>query len=66
MFTLHQKKYDNPYHKIPPQKKIYEIQVTGFPLPWLQKIPGLSRPPEAFFQDLVVGQKCLNIATNSS
>jgi len=30
------------------------------------KIPGLSRPPEEFFQDLVISQQCLNIATNSS
>jgi len=28
--------------------------------------PGLSRPQEAFFQDPVVSQQCLNIATNSS
>jgi len=39
---------------------------SGFPLSWSQKIPGLSRPPEKFFQDPVVSQQCLNIATNSS
>jgi len=29
-------------------------------------VPGLPRTPEAFFQDPVVCQWCLNIETNSS
>ena len=33
---------------------------------WLQKIPRLSRTPEAFFRDSVVNLQCLNIAKNSS
>jgi len=32
----------------------------------LQKFPGLSMTPEAFFQDPVIHQRCLNIKTNSS
>ena len=30
-----------------------------------EKIPGLSRTPEAIFQDPVVSQQCLNIETNT-
>jgi len=30
----------------------------GFPLTWLQKCPGLSRTPEALFQNPVVCQRC--------
>ena len=32
--------------------------LAGFPLSCLQKIPGLSRTPKTFFQDLVVAQQC--------
>jgi len=40
--------------------------LPGFPLTWLQKDPGLSRTPEAFFQDPVVSRQCLNMETNTS
>ena len=42
------------------------MPTTGFPCSCLPKIPGLSRTPEAFFQDQIVSQQYLNIQTNSS
>ena len=47
------------------QRTAHYLQ-PGFPLSWLQKFPGLSRTPEAFFQDRVVCQQCINIKTNIS
>ena len=39
---------------------------AGFPVSWLQQIPGLSRTSQAFFEDPAVSQQCLNIQKNSS
>jgi len=39
---------------------------AGFPLSWLQKIPGLFQDPKSIFQDFIISQQCLNIETNSS
>jgi len=47
------------------RRNYYFSLCTGFPLSWLQKIPGLSRTPEAFFHDPVVSQQCLNIERNT-
>jgi len=33
-------------------------QQSGFPLSSFLKIPGLSRTPKTFFQDIVVAQQC--------